>query len=127
MRIIQTSNKLEILQLLKEIKVDPCGIKIMSDKAQGYLIRINGLSCISANILKQEMLSLGADAAVSRNSLRAQVKFTDCLLIGNLAQLSLLCSKLKKQPFNLKELGENIACNLANYRINNFIIHCCCF
>ena len=46
----------------------------MLPKAVNHLVRINSISCIAANILKQEMLSLGGDVAVARDALTGKVK-----------------------------------------------------
>src|SRR3990167_5460500 len=99
MRILEIDRYKDLKEIMQEIKVDPYGIKIMLPKAFQYLVKINSLSNIAANILKQEMLSLGGDVAVARGALTGKVKKTDCLLIGNLSQFSLLSEKLSRQPF----------------------------
>ncbi|MDD5519131.1 MAG: dihydropteroate synthase, partial [Candidatus Omnitrophica bacterium] len=106
----------DLKQVMRDIQVDPYGIKIMLPKAQGYILKINALSNISANILKQEMLSLGGDVAVSRNALTGKAKKTDCLIMGNLAQLGSLSNKLHKQPFGLDNLARDLSLALKNYR-----------
>ncbi len=122
MRVIQTKNPKEIRKIMQDIKVDPYGIRIMLPKAVDYLVRINSLSSIAANILKQEMLSVGADVAIARDTLTGRLKKTDCLLMGNLAQFNRLSTKLNKQPFGLSKLGQGLSCLLANYQKNNFIL-----
>lgn len=105
---------------MQDIKVDNYGIKIMLPKAINYLIRINSLSCIAANILKQEMLSLGADAAVARDALTGRARRTDCLLIATLSQLNRLTEKLNKQPFGLDKLARDLSGRLADYQKDKF-------
>lgn len=105
---------------MQDIKVDPYGIKIMLPKALSYLVRINSLSCIEANILKQEMLSLGAEVAVSRDTLTGKAKKTDCLLMGNLSQYSRLIEKLDKQPFGLRKIAPELSRIVTNYEKDNF-------
>lgn len=122
MRIIEINNNKDLERIFKEIRVDPYGIKIMSLKAKPYLIRINNLPCILANILKQEMLSLGGDTAIARESLTGKIKKTDCLLIGNLAQFRRLNEKLNLQPFGLKEIGKNLIQAFKNYEKDNFVL-----
>lgn len=121
MRILEVSGPKRLSAVMKEINVDPYGIKIMVPKGLTHLLRINSLSNISANILKQEMLSFGADAAIARGALTGKTKKTDCLLIGNLAQFQRLNEKLKKQPFGLDRLSGDIDCALKNYHRDNFI------
>lgn len=122
MRIFRAYQPEEIKQVMQDIGVDPYGIKIMLPKASTYLLRFKSVSNITANILKQEMLSLGADAAISRSSLTGKAKKTDCLLIANLAQLSRLNQKLRKQPFGLDKLSSDLANCLANYQQEKFVL-----
>jgi dihydropteroate synthase len=110
MRILQVSNQTDLNRILQDIKVDSWGIKIMVPKATNHLIRINSISCIAANILKQEMLSLGGDVAVARDALTGRTKKTDCLLIGNL------------QPFGLNKLASDLSRTLNNYQKDRFTI-----
>jgi len=101
---------------MQQIKVDSYGIKLMVPKALSYLLKIDNIPCITANILKQEMLSLGADAAVSRDALTGRCKKTDCLLMGTLSQFNRLAGKLNRQPFGLDQMGKEIQFNLNNYQ-----------
>jgi dihydropteroate synthase len=122
MEILQVRLKRDIKKIMQAIGVDPYGIKIMLPKATSCLIKVNGVSSMVANILKQEMLSLGADAAVARGALTASAKKSDCLLIGNLAQLNELKQKLKLQPFGLNKLAEELSLDLENYQRDNHIL-----
>jgi dihydropteroate synthase len=120
MRIIRVDNRDSLAQLMREIKVDPYGIEIMAPKALAYVIKINSLPSIQANILKQEMLSLGGDVAVTRDALSGKAKDTDCLLIGNLAQYRGLSGKLKRQPFGLSRLAPESSALIAGYQKEGF-------
>ncbi len=53
--------------------VDPYGIDAMLPKMSHLNVLIEGLVCRVANIVKQEMLSVGGDAAVARGSLDVQL------------------------------------------------------
>lgn len=107
---------------MHEIGVDPYGAKIMLPKAATFLIRINAVNNIAANILKQEMLSLGAEAAVTRGALTGKTKKTDILLIGQLAQYSALVNKLKIQPFGLQKLAADLDGNIKNFIKDDFSV-----
>ncbi len=120
MRILSLSGEKGLKELMREIKVDPYGIKIMLPKAQSYLLKINSLSGIASNILKQELLSLGGDAALARDLLTGKVKKADCLVMANLSQLLRLSEKLKIQPFGLAKLAEELKSTLSNYQKDNF-------
>jgi dihydropteroate synthase len=122
-RVLRISDPNDIRQIMRDIGVDSYGIGIMIAKAINRLIRLNSISNITANILKQEMLSLGGDVAVSRDSLTGKAKKTDCLLIGNLSQLHRLNQKLSKQPFGLNRLAKDLSDILENYQRDRFTLN----
>ena len=123
-RILSFNNQIDIARELRDIKVDDYGIKIMSAKADFFLIKIAQVPSIAANILKQEMLSLGGDVAISRQSITGRDKKTACLLMGNFIQFKRLIDKLRMQPFKLSEIGKCIEETLDSYRKDRFFIKC---
>lgn len=70
--------------------------------------KIQGLTSPQANILKQTALSCGTDCAVHRDVITASVEFSDGILSGSLAQLKKIALKLKKQPFGLSFLADEL-------------------
>jgi len=122
MQILQINCRQKINKIMHDIGVDPYGIKIMLPKATNFLIRLNSISSACANILKQEMLSSGGDAAIARQAITGKLKKTDCLLIGNLTQINSLIKKLKLQPFGLHKIATELDINLRNYTKNNYIL-----
>lgn len=90
---------------LRRMAVDNFGIVEMVPKMRTLCIQLSHLECRQANILKQEMLSLGGDAAVARGTVACSIDSTDCLLIGTVKQLKRLSRKLLLQPFGLPELS----------------------
>lgn len=122
MRILATEKDVDLENIISGLDVDPYGLKIMLPKTKAFLVLINAISCGAANILKQEMLSLGGDVALPRGVLTGRLKKTDCLLMGNLAQLNCLKDKLKIQPFGLKSLSRNLSECLSNYQKDNFVV-----
>jgi dihydropteroate synthase len=120
MRVIEVRSPGELKGILHDLKVDPYGIEIMFPKGILYLVRVNAISCIAANILKQEMLSLGGEAALPRDVLTGMLKKTDCILMGSMSQFSRLREKLKRQPFSLSVLGEQLSEILTNYQKDAF-------
>ncbi len=122
MRIFRFTGQNEAKKAMRDIGVDPYGVGIMLSKALSFTIRLNAINNVTANILKQEMLSLGGDAAVARGSLTGKTKKTDILLLGTLRQLKSLADKLKLQPFGLRKLGVELDENIKNYTEDNFIL-----
>lgn len=90
---------------LQRVAVDTHGIAEMVPKMRTLCIGLQQLECRQANILKQEMLSLGGDAAVARGTVACSIDRTDCILIGTTKQLTRLCRKLAVQPFGLAALA----------------------
>ncbi len=103
---------------MRAIGVDPYGIKIMFPKATGRVILLEGISGYAANILKQDLLSLGADAAVPRAALLSRKK-TNCLIFAHDAHLKKLLDKLHKQPSELKAVGKELAALCAQIQRKN--------
>ncbi len=122
-RVLNDYKPGELKQLMQQIQVDPYGINIMLPKAISHLLKIDDVSNIAANILKQEMLSFGGDVALARSALTGKKKSTDCLLIGNLSQFNRLKINLYKQPFGLKELSLKIAQSLDNFGKEKFTVN----
>ncbi len=90
------------------IRCDPVGVERMAAKMVGRCIKLTAVPCRAANVLKQEMLSVGGDAAVARGSVACSIAETDVILIGTLKQLRQLCTRLPAQPFGLRALAEEL-------------------
>lgn len=114
MRVLNLLKSKELFKVMNDIGVDLNGIKIMLPKAQHFLIKINNLNNIQANIIKQQMLSLGAEAALAKDTLTGRVKKTDCLLMGSYSHYNRLIGKLNKQPFMLQSIAKDLGSILNN-------------
>lgn len=99
---------------LRRIKVDPVCTGMMAPKMITRCVHLSDLKCGQANILKQDMLSLGGDAAVARGTVSCGVHKTDVILIGTDKQLRKLCGKLALQPFGLPALARELQSLLTN-------------
>lgn len=122
MRIVKINNSNDAIAIFQKIGVDPYGIEAMVPKTRHENILLAGQSCKVANIIKQEMLSLGADAAVARGSVSCSVDKTDILLMGNFKQLCALAAKIEKQPFGLNEIARQLLHILDNMTQKQFIL-----
>ncbi len=108
---------------MKDIGVDNIGLSIMRGKGSSLCFCIHDVAFPLANILKQEALSLGADAAVHRNCVSGEIEKTDVLLLGNVKDMQSLSIKLKKQSFSsLKMLGDKLNKNINGCLKDEFII-----
>ena len=121
MRIVDILSREEAVEILQRIGVDPYGIGAMAPKAVNINILLEEQPCKIANILKQEMLSLGGDAAVARGSVACSVEATDVLIMGTLKQLSGLAAKIGKQPFGLNLIAHDISEIIKNVGLKRFV------
>jgi dihydropteroate synthase len=112
-RLLWTSAP-EAADILKRIDVDPYGIEAMLPKMVNMNIHVQGLPCRVANIIKQEMLAIGGDAAVARGAVACSIEKTDLILIGTLKQIRSFIEKISFQPFGLKLLAESLDTLLDN-------------
>lgn len=113
-RLLAVTTREEAERELARIGVDPRGIGMMSPKMLTRCVHLSKLLCRQANILKQEMMGLGGDAAVARGTVACSIDNTDVILIGTEKQLWRLCEKLVHQPFGLADLAGELTDLLTN-------------
>jgi dihydropteroate synthase len=108
MRWVSLDNLIEAKMALTEIGTDSGGVAHMAGKGIGRAIKLEQVPLRVAHILKQEMLSVGGDAAVHRDVIVNKVETSDVMLLGTVRQLERLSSKVLAQPFGLKQLGHDL-------------------
>jgi dihydropteroate synthase len=106
----------DLLQEFREVGSTEAGNRIMLRKGRLLTVHIEGVSLRAANLLKQEALARGGDAAVHRGVGDLSVDSTDVILMVTLGQLEQLIEKLSIQPFRLKRLAEELRLMLDRYR-----------
>ncbi|MDI6689506.1 MAG: dihydropteroate synthase [Actinomycetota bacterium] len=115
-RILSIKDIAQIKEEFRKIGVDPKGIEIMSPKAIHQLVKLEDMDVRAANIIKQEMLSRGGDAAISRGVYDLKAEKSDIILMGTLKQFKEVCEKLTEQPFELSKIASEIEEVLLNFR-----------
>lgn len=108
LRLIDIASSEEAVRELSAIGVDTTGIKLMVPKMTHLNIRLDGITCAQASVLKQDMLSIGGDAAIHSRAVNFKVDRTDCILMGTSKQFERLAKKLRIQPFGLKKLAAEL-------------------
>lgn len=93
---------------MRRIKVMPEGIKIMHDEAVFRILRLGKIRAPMANMIKEEMLAVGGDAAVHWKTIACKVKITDVILFGTLQQYKKFIEKMNTQPFDAKEIAARV-------------------
>jgi dihydropteroate synthase len=102
------------LQIAK-VGSTPEGVKLMWPKALHLVVKLENIKSPAANILKQEMLSLGGDVAASKDTINVASPRSDVLIMGTIHQFKSLIKKLRIQPFGLKEVAEELLTTIKNY------------
>ena len=121
-RYLHLTSEKEALDALKRADVDPYGIQAMLPKMFHLNIVLDGLECRVANIIKQEMLSLGGDAAVARGTVACSVARSDVILMGTLKQMQRFAEKISAQPFGLGAISERLREILKNVFADSFLL-----
>lgn len=114
-RIVELKDQAEVEAALRQIKVDARGVPLMAPKGVFRQFWVRGLSVKAANLLKQQMLAVGAEAAVSEGASRFRDSTTDVLLMGTVKQYHQAIGKLLLQPFGLKDLARELRSALDNW------------
>ncbi|MFC1454789.1 hypothetical protein ACFLQI_01730 [Candidatus Undinarchaeota archaeon] len=95
-------------EILHEIGCQKEGIDIMLPKAKFRLIFLENVNSGTANIVKQEMLSVGGDAAVAVGTVTCKVPETNILLMGTLAQYKRVVEKLGRNVLGCPDIAKRI-------------------
>jgi dihydropteroate synthase len=94
-----------VTALFKALGVHPGGFEYMAPKFRFYLLKAAGVENRAANVLKQELLSLGHDAAVAEDVSLFREGSGDVVFGASEAALRRLAEKLREQPFGLKRFA----------------------
>ncbi|MEW5759714.1 MAG: dihydropteroate synthase [Candidatus Thermoplasmatota archaeon] len=115
---IKTVNSYSALKAeMEKIGASKDGIELMVPKGLHRIVKLENLRNREANIIKQELLACGGDAAISWKALSFGTKRSDALLLANLRQYSILIDKLRKQPFDLPRVSDEIKVLLENFAL----------
>lgn len=122
-RCLHITNTREAIHEMGKVGVDPTGMKLMKGKTLHYNLKVEGIDPRTANLLKQEMLSVGGDAALDRRGLDCSSSSTGALLMGTEKQFEKLSSKLEQYP-DLQPFGQSLKEILRNLSRAHYTIRC---
>ena len=107
-RLLEIAGLDEAFARLDELEPSEQGRAIMAPKMVCRVIRVDNVDTKAANILKQNMLSIGGEVSVPREVFDYGGKKVSAVISGSLKHHKMLISKLKRQPFGLKALAVEI-------------------
>ena len=122
-RCLNITHPSEAIHQMEKVGVDATGMELMKGKILHFNFKVEGIDPRTANLLKQEMLSLGGDAALDGRGLDCSVQSTDTILIGTQKQFEKLILKLDQHP-RLQSFSQPIKETLKNISKTNFFIRC---
>lgn len=111
--IVILQSEEEVKSCLEKLGTDQGGYPHLIPKALFRCILLKDIKAPAANIIKQEMLAAGGDAAVNRHTILGQGP-TDVLLMGTVKQYRKVIRKLKGQPFGLSKVAAELESMLAS-------------
>lgn len=104
---IISPDKMRLEKEITDLGADPYALKIAS-KGLPCNIKLRKVKSPAANIIKQEAIASGIDAAVHKRTVECGVEYTDILLCGNVAGVRKLTERLSIQPYGLKNVALDI-------------------
>lgn len=94
---------------MERVGAHPASFPIFERKHEVLLLKFFDLPSPGANVLKQEMLSLGGDVVVHKNAVDCKVERSDAILVGTRKHYEALVEKLRRAPyFGLPTLREEL-------------------
>ncbi len=114
-RVLDGATPAELVRELEATDSDPEGVGIMARKARIYPVRLDAVPLKAAPLLKQELLSVGGDAAHARGVADHSVADSPAVLLATWGQYQHLLPKLRRQPFGLAALADEVERALRAY------------
>ncbi len=105
----------EVARELEATGSDPEGVGIMVRKARIYPVRVEDVPLKAAPLLKQELLAVGGDAAHARGIADHSVASSPTILLATWSQYQHLLPKLRRQPFGLRPIADEVERALRAY------------
>lgn len=108
LRLVSNRGSNTLRERLIDAGVTPEGVDIMASKAGTVVIRVDRVPAAAANIIKQQLLSIGGDAAVHREVITGRPESSSVYMIADPAKFRTLMEKLEYQPFGLDGMAAAI-------------------
>ena len=115
-RIVNVETLDDAKKEIRKIGSDPESIGIMAPKAVSKIIKLENVVLQDAIIIKQDMLSIGGEVAVPKNTFELYEKTGEILVIGTLKQLNELVEKLDRHYPRLRSIAKELANVLKDFK-----------
>jgi dihydropteroate synthase len=93
---------------MESLPVDKGGIPIMMTKGEYFIFKAYKISSPAANILKQQMLSIGGECATTKGVITCSAKEAPVILMGTKKHYLHLIDSLENQCFGLDEIRREL-------------------
>lgn len=123
-RLLHFGKPDEAIQEMQRIGVDPIGIESMREKICHLNLKIEGIDCRLANLLKQEMILLGGDVAMDKRIIDCSVAASDLILMGTQNQIKALIDRLEDRFNGFQGVAVRIRECLKNLESPPHTIRC---
>ena len=114
-RVLEGTSFPELARAVARTGSDPEGVGIMTRKARIFPVALRHVPLKASPLLKQELLAVGADAAHARGVADHSVAESDVVLLATWGQYRRLLPKLRRQPFQLRAIADEIDSALRHY------------
>ena len=113
LRVLTVGNRRDLERELDRLGVENLQARTIAAKGIGRAVHVSQVDPREANILRQEMLALGAEAVLPRSAgPRTPI---DIVLLGTMQQYHRLIDRLTAQPGGLPQLGRDISVLLKDW------------
>ena len=108
LRLLKINDIDHLIKEMESLPIDRGGIPVMAPKGEFFIFKTSKISSPAANIIKQQMLSIGGECAVSKFVATCSVKESPVILMGTQRHFLKLIESLKNQYFGLGKLREEL-------------------
>jgi dihydropteroate synthase len=115
-QIITITNLSDAKKEIKNIGSDPQSIDIMAPKMITKIIKFHTIKLQDAIIIKQDMLSIGGEVAVPKDTFSLHNTTADILIIGTIQQHRQLVQKLNRHYPRIQKISQSLSDILEDMR-----------
>lgn len=106
-RFLTVHSPVDADRQLTALHIDPFTRRNLGPKMLYRLVRVEGIDAAQGQVLKQEMIAFGGDAAMGRDA-ESESAHPVVLLMGTEKQLRKLCGTLSRHPLGFAALAEEL-------------------